>query len=100
VIKRDLKIFFRGALFNTVIFVLFLRFSELFSSQQSFPVVKTYLDPSTGAMIISAIVGIFATIALGVKTFWYKISSLFKRKQEKIMPPAQTKPVNSSGPDK
>ena len=41
-----------------------------------------YLDPSTGAMIISAIVGIFATILLGVKTFWYKIASLFRRKKQ------------------
>ena len=39
-----------------------------------------YLDPSTGAMIISAVVGIFATLLLGLKTFWYKIASLFKRK--------------------
>lgn len=39
---------------------------------------KAYLDPSTGSMIISAIVGVFATVILGVKTFWYKIISLFK----------------------
>jgi len=36
-----------------------------------------YLDPSTGSMIISAIVGVFATIVLGVKTFWYKIVRIF-----------------------
>jgi hypothetical protein len=36
-----------------------------------------YLDPGTGSMIISAIVAIFATIALGVKTFWYKIVRIF-----------------------
>jgi hypothetical protein len=36
-----------------------------------------YLDPGTGSMIISAIVGIFATIALGVKTFWYRIVRIF-----------------------
>jgi len=45
-------------------------------------VTLSYLDPSTGAMIISAIVGIFATILLGIKTFWYKIASLFRRKSE------------------
>jgi hypothetical protein len=43
-------------------------------------VTLAYLDPSTGAMIISAIVGVFATILLGVKTFWYKIASLFRGK--------------------
>lgn len=42
-----------------------------------------YLDPGTGTMIISAIVGIFATIILGIKTFWYKIVSIFKPKNKK-----------------
>jgi hypothetical protein len=37
-----------------------------------------YLDPSTGSMIISAIVGLFATAALAVKTYWYKLKSLFR----------------------
>lgn len=37
-----------------------------------------YLDPGTGTMIISAIVGILATVALGVKTFWYKLVHIFK----------------------
>lgn len=41
-----------------------------------------YLDPGTGTMIISAIVGIFATIILGVKTFWFKIASFFKPKKK------------------
>jgi hypothetical protein len=39
---------------------------------------NAYLDPSTGSMIISAIVGVLATIVLGVKTFWYKITSIFR----------------------
>jgi hypothetical protein len=38
-----------------------------------------YLDPSTGSMILSAIVGLFATLALAVKTYWYKLKSLFRR---------------------
>lgn len=41
-----------------------------------------YLDPGTGTMIISAIVGVLATIILGVKTFWYKIVSIFKPKKK------------------
>lgn len=43
------------------------------------PSVFAYLDPSTGSMVVSAIVGIFASIALAVKTYWYKIKGLFKR---------------------
>jgi O-antigen/teichoic acid export membrane protein len=48
------------------------------------PVAFAYLDPSTGSMVVSAIVGIFASIALAVKTYWYKIKGFFKRdiKQE------------------
>lgn len=38
-----------------------------------------YLDPTTGSMVISAIVGIFASIALALKTYWYKIKSFFRR---------------------
>ena len=38
-----------------------------------------YLDPTTGSMVVSAIVGIFASIALAVKTYWYKIKGFFKR---------------------
>lgn len=38
-----------------------------------------YLDPSTGSMVVSAIVGIFASIALAVKTYWYKIKAFLRR---------------------
>ncbi len=43
------------------------------------PNVFAYLDPSTGSMVVSAIVGIFASIALAVKTYWYKLKGLFRR---------------------
>jgi len=43
------------------------------------PAAFAYLDPSTGSMVVSAIVGIFASIALAVKTYWYKIKRFFKR---------------------
>lgn len=43
------------------------------------PDAQAYLDPSTGSMVVSAIVGIFASIALALKTYWYKIKGLFKR---------------------
>jgi O-antigen/teichoic acid export membrane protein len=38
-----------------------------------------YLDPSTGSMVVSAIVGILASIALAVKTYWYRIKGFFRR---------------------
>jgi hypothetical protein len=43
------------------------------------PPAFAYLDPSTGSMIVSAIVGLFATAALAVKTYWYKLKSWFRR---------------------
>ena len=46
------------------------------------PAAFAYLDPSTGSMVVSAIVGIFASIALAVKTYWYKIKGWFKRGQK------------------
>jgi amino acid permease len=50
------------------------------------PTAFAYLDPSTGSMVVSAIVGIFASIALAVKTYWYKIKGFFRRggKQEPV----------------
>ena len=41
------------------------------------PVVFAYLDPSTGSMILSAIVGVLATVGLALKTYWYKLKSFF-----------------------
>ncbi len=52
------------------------------------PEANAYLDPSTGSMIISAIVGLLASIALAVKTYWYRIRSFFRRGEG----PADTKP--------
>ncbi len=46
-----------------------------------------YLDPSTGSMILSAIVGVFATAALALKTFWYRIKALFRRESPPADPP-------------
>jgi len=38
-----------------------------------------YLDPGTGSMMISAIVGLFATAGLAIKTCWYKIRAFFRK---------------------
>ena len=43
------------------------------------PAAQAYLDPSTGSLILSAIVGLLATIGLAIKTYWYKLKSLFRR---------------------
>ncbi len=38
-----------------------------------------YLDPSTGSMIISAVLGVLATVGLALKTYWYKLKAVFRR---------------------
>lgn len=43
------------------------------------PAAQAYLDPGTGSLILSAIIGLLATIGLAVKTWWYKIKALFRR---------------------
>lgn len=43
------------------------------------PPAFAYLDPSTGSMILSAIVGLLATLGLALKTFWYRIRGWFRR---------------------
>lgn len=43
---------------------------------------QAYLDPTTGSMLISAIVGLFASLVLAIKTYWYRIKSFFKGKPE------------------
>ena len=39
-----------------------------------------YLDPTTGSMLISAIVGLLASLVLALKTYWYRIKAFFKSK--------------------
>jgi hypothetical protein len=48
-----------------------------------------YLDPSTGSMILSAIIGLFATMALAVKTYWYRLKNLFRRESDKSQRPEE-----------
>ena len=39
-----------------------------------------YLDPTTGSMVISAIVGLFASLVLAIRTYWYRIKAFFNGK--------------------
>jgi len=42
-----------------------------------------YLDPSTGSMILSAIIGILASVGLALKTYWYRIKGFFRNKKSR-----------------
>ena len=61
------------------------------------PPAFAYLDPSTGSMILSAIVGIFATLGLALKTYWYKFKSFFGRgNQEQATAPSEEREASQS----
>lgn len=36
-----------------------------------------YIDPGSGSAIMSAIIGFFVVVGLTIKSFWYKIKSIF-----------------------
>ena len=55
------------------------------------PSSAAYLDPGTGSMILSAIVGLIATVTLAAKTWWYRIRRFFRRSEPE--PPAPTAPT-------
>ncbi|VAW41160.1 hypothetical protein MNBD_GAMMA01-398 [hydrothermal vent metagenome] len=38
---------------------------------------SAYIDPGSGSAIMSAIIGFFVAIGIALKTYWYKIKSLF-----------------------
>jgi hypothetical protein len=40
-----------------------------------------YLDPGTGSMLVSAVIGVAAAIGLGAKMFWYRLVALFRGKR-------------------
>lgn len=65
------------------------------------PSAWAYLDPGTGSMILSAIVGLVATVTLAVKTWWYRLRRWFRRADAEDGPAAAPAPEDepSSGAD-
>ena len=56
-----------------------------------------YLDPGTGSMIISAIVGLFATVGLAINTSWYKIKAFFRKDNAEVSAGDEA-PVDTESP--
>jgi hypothetical protein len=48
------------------------------------PPAQAYLDPSTGGMIVSALVGLLASLGLALKTYWYRVRALFRRGEPRL----------------
>jgi hypothetical protein len=40
-----------------------------------------YLDPGTGSMLVSAVIGVAAAVGLAVKMFWYRVVGFFRGKR-------------------
>lgn len=43
-----------------------------------------YLDPGTGSMLVSAVIGVAAAVGLAVKMFWYRIVGFFRGKRRPV----------------
>jgi len=43
----------------------------------AFP-AEAYLDPGTGSMLLSALIGVVAALGLPLKMFWYRVVGLFR----------------------
>lgn len=50
------------------------------------PPAHAYLDPGTGSMLVSALIGLAAAVALGLKMFWYRLLGLFRGKGRAVRP--------------
>ena len=42
---------------------------------------SAYLDPGTGSMLVSAVLGVAAALGLALKMFWYRVMALFRGKR-------------------
>ena len=45
-----------------------------------------YLDPGTGSMLVSALIGVAAAVALALKMFWYRVAGWVRRKRRGVRP--------------
>jgi len=42
---------------------------------------SAYLDPGTGSMLVSAVLGVAAALGLALKMFWYRVIAFFRGKR-------------------
>ncbi len=47
-----------------------------------------YLDPGTGSMLVSAVIGVAAAVALAARMFWYRLVGLVRGKKREPRPGA------------
>ena len=47
---------------------------------------QAYLDPGTGSMLLSALIGVVAAVGLALKMFWYRVIGLFRGGKDDAVP--------------
>ena len=52
-----------------------------------------YLDPGTGSMILSAVIGVAAAVGLALKMFWYRVLSVFRGGRREPRPGTEGRPA-------
>jgi hypothetical protein len=45
-----------------------------------------YLDPGTGSMLLSAVIGVAAAVGLALKLFWYRLVGFVRGKRGGLRP--------------
>jgi hypothetical protein len=64
---------------------LFFSASALFICAWIQPAMA-YIDPGSGSAIMSAIIGFFVAAGMVIKTYWYKIKSVFTGNKSPVKP--------------
>ena len=60
--------------------------------------VKAYLDPGTGSMMLQVILGGIAAVAVAIKLYWHKLTSVFGlRKKEETEDDSASNGISTSG---
>src|SRR5262249_62092685 len=47
---------------------------------------QAYLDPGTGSMLLSAVIGVVAAVGLALKMFWYRLGGLARGRKDGAEP--------------
>ena len=71
-------------MFNYII--MHSSFLEILSSATAIDLLFAYIDPGSGSVIMSVIIGFFVAIGVLIKNFWYKITALLGLSKNKKKP--------------
>jgi hypothetical protein len=72
---------------KSYIFLLVVAWVTIFPSD-----ALAYLDPGTGSLIVQSVIAALAAIGYGLRLYWGRIRSLFKRPKDRIDLPSGRPP--------